>query len=166
MTSTSTRATKVEIEEFIRTLAPELLAYFSRRTWPTEDAADCLSETLLVLWRRQADIPAIESERRAWSFGIARKVLANYRRAGQRRIALADRLRESLAVTRQSHNENTDDRVADAFARLGVNDRELLSLILWDGFGVAEAGQVLGLKAETARTRYARAKTRLRTMLT
>ncbi|WP_374100546.1 sigma factor-like helix-turn-helix DNA-binding protein [Pseudarthrobacter sp. PvP004] len=33
---------------------------------------------------------------------------------------------------------------------------------LWDGFGVAEAGALLGLSATAARTRYSRARKHLR----
>jgi len=56
----------------------------------------------------------------------------------------------------------TDEAITDALAELTENDRELVTLILWDGFGVAEAGAVLGLKPATPRTRFARAKARLR----
>lgn len=161
MTDTETRRIADEIEPLVREIAPALLAYFSRRVRPTEEAADCLSETLLTLWRRRADLPEDRDGQRAWAFGIARRVLANVRRGAVRRIALSDRLRESLE---QWHGQNADrdDVVAEALATLKESERELVTLILWDGFGVAEAGAVLGLKPATARTRYARAKARLR----
>ncbi|ERK73567.1 RNA polymerase sigma factor [Leifsonia aquatica] len=151
------------LEPFLREIAPDLLAYFTRRVWPTEDAADCLSETLLVLWRRREDLPANEQDHRAWAFGVARRVLANFRRGAIRRIALTDRLRESLSTSAVA--TGTDETITDALAQLNENDRELVTLILWDGFGVAEAGAVLGLKPATARTRFARAKARLRQLL-
>ena len=37
----------MDVEAFIGSVADELLAYFARRVIPHEDAADCLSETLL-----------------------------------------------------------------------------------------------------------------------
>ncbi|MCI0156499.1 sigma-70 family RNA polymerase sigma factor [Leifsonia shinshuensis] len=151
------------LEPFLREIAPDLLAYFTRRVWPTEDAADCLSETLLVLWRRRDDLPADARDHRAWAFGVARRVLANFRRGAIRRIALNDRLRESLATAAVA--TGTDETMTDALAQLTENDRELVTLILWDGFGVAEAGAILGLKPATARTRFARAKARLRDLL-
>ena len=40
--------------------------------------------------------------------------------------------------------------------------RELVMLVHWDGFSIAEAAQMLGLGQSTARTRYARARDRLR----
>lgn len=162
--STGADRTDVDtLEPFLRDIAPDLLAYFTRRVWPTEDAADCLSETLLVIWRRREDLPADEQDHRAWAFGVARRVLANFRRGAVRRLALNDRLREALSTTAVA--AGTDEAIAHALAQLKENDRELVTLILWDGFGVAEAGAVLGLKPATARTRFARAKGRLRALL-
>lgn len=157
------RADVNTLESFLRDVAPDLLAYFTRRVWPTEDAADCLSETLLVLWRRRGDLPSDNQDHRAWAFGVARRVLSNFRRGAVRRLALNDRLRESLATDPVA--TGTDETIADALAQLDEKDRELITLILWDGFGVAEAGSVLGLKPATARTRFARAKGKLRDLL-
>lgn len=53
------------VEQFIRSIADEVLAYFARRVTPHEDAADCLSETLLVIWRRRDTLPHADAERRA-----------------------------------------------------------------------------------------------------
>jgi RNA polymerase sigma-70 factor, ECF subfamily len=158
------RAPATALDSFIQDVAPDLLAYFTRRVWPTEDAADCLSETLLVLWRRRTDLPADDDGRRAWAFGVARRVLANHRRGAVRRLALANRLRETLHHTPVT-SAPSDEAATDALAALKDQDRELVTLILWDGFGVAEAGAILGLKPATARTRYARAKARLRAIM-
>ena len=54
------------------------------------------------------------------------------------------------------------ERALDALAGLSERDQELIRLVIWDGFGVGEAGTVLGMKESTARSRYARAKSRLR----
>ncbi len=53
----------------VRPHLPDLLAYFARRIRPQEDAADCLSETLLVLWRRRDKLPSDQGGVRAWRFG-------------------------------------------------------------------------------------------------
>lgn len=151
------------LETRLRELMPALLSYFIRRVTPTEDAADCLSETLVVLWRRQADIPADDDQLRAWSFGIARGVLANQRRSHLRRTRLADRLRDNLPDASTSIDSDPD--LQGALASLRERDRELVTLIVWDGFGVAEAGEVLGLSAGAARTRYSRARAELRAQL-
>jgi RNA polymerase sigma-70 factor (ECF subfamily) len=163
VTDRTGEANACDIEPFLGEISGDLLAYFSRRVWPVDEAADCLSETLLVLWRRRKDLPVEADDRRAWAFGAARRVLANFRRGAVRRLALSDRLRESL--TTSVVPGIADDGVADAIAELRESDRELITLVLWDGFGVAEAGAVLGLRPTTARTRFSRAKARLRRLL-
>jgi RNA polymerase sigma-70 factor, ECF subfamily len=153
-----------DIDAFVRSIAHELLGYFARRVTPEEDAADCLSETLLVLWRRHDRFPARHEERRAWSYGIARRVLAAHRRAGLRRLAIATRLREELQREPIAPVSN-DDAAITALSSLPERDRELVCLIAWEGLGVAEAGAVLGLSPDAARARYSRARRRLRTQL-
>lgn len=152
------------IEAVLRPLMPELLAYFARRIRPLEDAADCLSEALLVIWRRRAEWPAEIDAQRAWCFGVARGVLANQRRGHVRRGALADRLRGELSVAHPPVPAVAFE-VRGALARLSDRDRELVTLVAWDGFGVAEAGDLLGLKPDTARARYSRARRKLRELL-
>jgi RNA polymerase sigma-70 factor (ECF subfamily) len=138
---------------------PDLLRYFARRVKPEEDAYDCLSETLIVLWQKRSRLPNTEDQFRAWSFGVARKVLANHVRAQSRRVALRDRATR-YAGTAQPHAE--DSEALETLSGLNKTDQELVRLIVWDGFGVAEAGALLGLKAATARTRYSRAKAQLK----
>ncbi|MBX6384794.1 MAG: RNA polymerase subunit sigma-24 [Microbispora sp.] len=62
----------------------DLLAYVRRRTESPEDAADALAETFATAWRRIGDVPA-GPPARLWLYGVARRVLANGRRAGTSR---------------------------------------------------------------------------------
>ena len=149
-------------DDAIRPLMKPLLAYFARRITPTEDAADCLSETLVVLWRRREVLPASEEDVRRWAYGIAKGVLANMRRGRMRHQALAGRLRDVVSA---SVIAPVDTDVAEALNQLGAKDRELVALIVWDGFGVAEAGAILGLMPDASRSRYSRARARLRVTL-
>ena len=151
-------------EARVRELMPDLLSYFLRRVTQAEDAADCLSETLVVLWRRNGELPADRDQERAWAFGIARHVLANHRRGRLRHSRLSDLLRNELAAFSPPSPELSAS-VRDALATLREKDRELLTLIVWDGLGVAEAGQVIGVKPAAARARYTRARARMREAL-
>ena len=152
-------------DDVLRALVPDLLAYFGRRLQDHEDAADALGETLLVLWRRRSRVPDDVEGTRQYAFGIARNVLASARRGRMRRRQLADRISEQLAVAWSEHPPSTDADLETALGTLGERDRELVLLVAWEGFGVAEAGAVLGLKPDAARQRYSRARTRLRTEL-
>ena len=153
-----------DVETFIRLIADEVLAYFARRVTPHEDAADCLSETLLVLWRRRDTLPQADAERRAWSFGVAHNVLAAQHRNGVRRLALTGRLRDELRVWPIAP-ESSDDAAITALVSLSARDQELVTLVVWEGLSIAEAGSIIGIRPEAARARYSRARRSLRTRL-
>jgi RNA polymerase sigma factor (sigma-70 family) len=150
-------------EASIRPLMPKLLAYFARRVLPTVDAADCLSETLVVLWRRRGELPSDEDGLRAWSYGIAKGVLANHQRSQIRHTRLSARLRDEL--TRSTPPAAADTRLSEALATLSALDKDLVLLIAWDGFSVGEAGELLGLTPGASRSRYSRARKALREQL-
>ncbi|MDR6907783.1 RNA polymerase sigma-70 factor (ECF subfamily) [Agromyces sp. 3263] len=152
-------------EMFVRAIAPELLAYFGRRVSPSEDAADCLGETLLVLWRRRDAFPVAHSDRRAWTYGIAHHVLKGHRRSATRRIGLTERLRQDVRVSTQFGAHSEDDAALDAFARLSEADREILGLTVWEGFSLADTAEIVGIRPEAARARYSRARQRMRRLL-
>lgn len=153
---------RAEFGNRVESVMPDLLRYFVRRVSPQDDAYDCVSEVLVVLWRRRSSAPADPEEFRAWSFGVAHRVLLNHSRSARRRLRLAEKLRaepQSAAVA----EERT--LVTDALAQLTDVDRELVTLVVWDELGVAEAGAVLGLRAVAARSRYSRARSRLRQLV-
>lgn len=128
------------------------------------DAADCLSETLVVLWRRRSELPDDEDGLRAWSYGVAKGVLANHQRSQIRRTRLSARLRDDLSRS-PSPAVTADTGLSEALATLSEMDKDLVLLVAWDGFGVAEAGQLLGLTPGAARSRYSRARKALREQL-
>ncbi|TBN56920.1 sigma-70 family RNA polymerase sigma factor [Glaciihabitans arcticus] len=142
----------------VEPLMEPLLRYFVRRVVPRDDAYDCLSETLVVLWRRWAKCPADPDELRAWSFGVAKRVLANHLRGQNRRARLSAKALDNV----DARGEESTIEIEEALTTLNHRDRELVRLIVWDGLGVAEAGSVLGLRPDAARARYSRARAKLR----
>lgn len=145
-------------DHLARTVGPDVLAYLARRVQPREDAADVFQQVLLTTWRRLRVVPADERAAFGWMLGTARKCLANQRRAGARRSALADRLREQVAVATTSPELD----VSGLLAQLAPDDAELLTLVHWEGLTIAEAGAVLGLSPAASRKRIERARPRLR----
>jgi RNA polymerase sigma-70 factor (ECF subfamily) len=141
----------------------DLLAYALRRTPNPEDAADILAETFLVAWRRSSEVPP-GPQARLWLFGVARRVLANQRRADRRRTRLAERLRSEVAeeAANWPHAQSEDGAVLAALARLTPEDRELLTLIAWEELTPAQAARVLGASSVAVRSRLLRARRRLR----
>ncbi len=142
-----------------------LLAYFARRVQPREDAADLLSETFTVLWRRSRDLPEGDEAGRMWVYGIARNVLSTHRRGQGRRSALVEQLRAELDAAATSTLGGAasapcpDAEYAAQLVRgLPTPDREIVMLLHWDGFTLNEIAQLLDLPAGTVRSRYARAR--------
>lgn len=146
----------------ITPLMPDLVRYFARRVQPTADAADCAAETALIMWRKHRKLPADPSEQRAWAFGIARNILANHTRKRVRRSIIDDSLRDAVMAVTVAEISDEAYAAAEALTLLPEADQELMRLIIWDEFTIAEAGKVMGLRADAARKRYERARIRLR----
>jgi RNA polymerase sigma-70 factor, ECF subfamily len=141
----------------------DVLAYFARRVEPVADAADLLADVLLVAWRRRDIIPVEATEARMWLFGIARRTLANHRRGRIRHDALAERLRGETVLQVESEDHELRRYEAELLLEsVGPLDREILTLVYWDGFRLDEVARILGRNASTVRARHARALARLR----
>lgn len=140
-----------------------IFAYAVRRTSSVDDAADVVAETFTVAWRRLGDVPEGD-EARPWLYGVARRVLANHRRGVERRRRLDERLLLELAAAcagSPSVGEGPElEGIAAALARLGDADRELLTLVGWEGLGREEIAVVLGCSREAVRVRLHRARRR------
>ncbi len=145
--------------------APDLLAYFRRRIGD-DDAPDQLAETLATAWRRLRVMPEDPEGARRWLFGIAHHTLLNHTRGVRRRHGLADRLRGVLAAGSSAPAADDGLEVRDAIARLEPRLAELVRLVHWEGFTLAEAADILGVPASTARNHYQAAKRQLRAALT
>lgn len=70
-----------------------VLAYCRRRA-EADVASEVAVEVFAVAWRRLEIVP---DKPRAWLLGVARRTLANHRRADARHARLLDRLRERAA---------------------------------------------------------------------
>lgn len=153
----------------VRANAGDVLAYLERRAASPQDAADVLGETLTTAWRRVEDLPREDVAARMWLFATARMTLANYRRGHRRAQDLTARLREEVETAHRAARRPGPDPVADAvheaLAELPEQQRELVTLVHWDGFTITEAASILRINASTARGRYATAREHLRRRL-
>ncbi|MGZ4218909.1 MAG: RNA polymerase sigma factor [Solirubrobacteraceae bacterium] len=142
-----------------------VLAYAVRRSSDAADAADVVADTFLVAWRRLVDIPP-GREARLWLYGVARRMLANQRRAERRRERLAERLRRELPVELAAAAPTPGGgAVMAALGMLAEADREVLLLAAWEQLEPAEIATVLGITRTAARSRLHRARVRLREQL-
>ena len=144
-----------------------VLQYLGRRADLPEDAADLLAEAMLVVWKKRASIPVDDIEARMWFFGVARRLLLSYYRGKSRKEELATALRDHISRTvdvagldggRQGEGQD----VRALIAGLPQADQEIVTLVHWDGFSLIEVATVLRIPASTVRSRYRRARARLR----
>jgi len=150
-------ARRERFERIYRSNYEAILGYARRRTEPDE-AADVLAETFLVAWRRLEAVPEGD-ETRPWLYGTARRVVANHERARRRRGRLDARLREAPGAAAAPAGDRA--ALAAAFLRLTEQEREVLSLVGWEGLDAKQIGAVLGCSANAARIRLHRARRRL-----
>jgi RNA polymerase sigma-70 factor, ECF subfamily len=148
---------RARFERIFRANYGRVLAYVRRRS--SGDAEDVVAETFLIAWRRLGAVPGNELP---WLLGVARRVLANERRrsATQERTAAGATTEPPLEM-----DAGLDPALREALLQLSEKDRELLTLIAWDGLAAAEAGRVLGLTSVGARVRLYRARRRLESQL-
>jgi RNA polymerase sigma-70 factor, ECF subfamily len=144
--------------------APDLLRYFRRRVGD-DVAPDLLTETLTTAWRRARSLPEEPENARAWLFGIARNTLLNHQRSEHRRHRLADRVRHVLTSSEHAGAADEGLDVRDAINRLDPELAELIRLVHWEGFTLAQTAVILEIPASTLRNHYQRAKQELRNAL-
>lgn len=132
-------------------------AYALRRAVP-DLADDVCAEVWAIVWRRIDDVP---DDALPWLYGVARRTLANHRRAERRRLALGERLRAMAGDPVPAPELPGDSALGRALARLGERDREVLLLTAWEDLPPERAAAALGIKPGTFAVRLHRARRRL-----
>jgi RNA polymerase sigma-70 factor (ECF subfamily) len=129
---------------------------YVRRRMAADLVDDAVAETFLVCWRKIGDVPA---DSLPWLYAVARKTIANQRRAAQR-------ISPAMANVAAGEPEPEEDPVlAAAFAQLSDRDREVLRLVAWEGLSLRQASTVLDCTTVSCRVRFHRAKRRLAVLL-
>ncbi|WAP50796.1 sigma-70 family RNA polymerase sigma factor [Arthrobacter sp. ATA002] len=146
---------------------PDLLRFVQRRT-NTALAEDVVSEALLVVWRRFAEVPRNQDDARAWTFGITRNIMLNAHRGEQRRQALGIRLTDTGSEPHSSSHEDAVMSRVDlsrAWHLLSELHQEALGLAVFEDLSAAQAAVVLGISPVAFRLRLSRARRALRLLL-
>ncbi len=134
---------------------------YCRRRVARDVVDDVMAEVFLSAWRRIDQIPG--GAELPWLYGVARNVIANYRRSDTRRSRLGLRLvGERREPSGDASNVMADESlVLVALERLSEGDQELLRLRAWENLSSAEMGVVLGISASAVDMRLLRARRRL-----
>lgn len=143
-----------------------LQRYLARRIAPA-DVAEVLNDSLLVIWRRIEQVPV--DDPLPWTYGVAKRCIANHRRASQRRLRLIGRITEHDARDELVVNAPTPDladpELETALEALDESDRELIRLWAWEQLEPREIAVVLDATPNAVSLRLSRAKQRIRSSM-
>jgi GDPmannose 4,6-dehydratase len=156
----SPHQTSTEFDAFYERHLPSISGYIRRRVLG-EDAEDIVAQVFLVAWRRVTQIPA-PPEDRLWLFGVARRTVADYRRSTLRRKRLHDRFFQESTGPQTVVSLDGSTRTEMALDRLAQRDRDLLTMVAWDGLSHADIGEILGCSPNAVELRYRRARERFK----
>ena len=150
------------LESLIASHYDDVLRYAERRLGDRAEADEVAAEVFVVTWRRLGAVP---DDPLPWLYGVARGLTRNRLRAAGRRARLFDRLALN-AVAHGPGQEPADSLgevavVREAFLRLRERDRELLSLLAWEGLTHTQAAAALGTTKAVISVRAHRARRRL-----
>ncbi|HJP79635.1 MAG TPA: sigma-70 family RNA polymerase sigma factor [Pseudonocardiaceae bacterium] len=140
---------------------PNVLAYATSLVGRAT-GEDITSETFAVAWQRWAEPPSVPLP---WLLAVARNLVRDLRRkdARQYELAVAEGRRISTEVGVDDIADDVAERatVLRALAGLPDADRELLTLLAWQGLSQRDAATVLGCSTATVAVRLHRARRRL-----
>ncbi len=131
--------------------------------------ADDLFQTAFLKAFRALPTFREEARFKTWLYTIAVHVLADDRRASQRRGRPAE-LKEAMAVADPAAHGGAEraealDRVKEALARLQPSHRQLFTLVRFQGLAIAEAAGVVGMSAPVAKMTLFRIQKRIGELL-
>jgi RNA polymerase sigma factor (sigma-70 family) len=153
----------------------DLLAFFARRTFDPEIAADLTAETFAKAFASRPRFRARSAGgARAWLYTIARRELARMWRRHRVETKARDRLGlpvRTLAeddyerIERLIDFESVGRAVAGALSRLSSEQRDAVTLRVIEGRSYAEVARAIGCSELAARARVSRGLSRLAALL-
>ena len=173
LTASVTRA--AEFVDLYDRVLPGLLAYFARRTFDAQVAADLTAETLADAFAsRRRFRPRGDGSASAWLYAIAARKLGRYlrrqhvddaarRRLGMERIELAPD--DVARIEALIDFEHVGREIRQAFDTLHADQREALRLRVIEGRSYPDVARALGCSEQAARARVSRGLRRLAAQL-
>lgn len=158
----SERSHRARFDELAGAVIEPVRRYLYRRV-DQATADDVLSEVLVVLWRRWAEVPA--GDEIPYAIGVARLQLQNALRSMRRQDRLIARIitvdPPPEAVPEHDTGDPRAGLVRQALSQLGELDAEILRLHVWEQLAVSEIAEVLTMTPNAVSIRLHRAKKKL-----
>jgi RNA polymerase sigma-70 factor (ECF subfamily) len=133
-------------------LAPGLVLFARQWTRSAADAEDVVQEAFVKFWRRNHNIA-----KRGLLYATVRSIALDFLRRDSRRAR-----RESTAMSDVDHaveprfdlEDDSQRALVAAIDQLPAEQREVLTLKIWNELTFAEIGSALGISQNTAASRY------------
>jgi RNA polymerase sigma-70 factor, ECF subfamily len=139
---------------FVTYSRPLMRFLLSLTRYDRQAAEDLLQETMLRAWRRLDSMPSAEENARRWLFTVARRVAIDAARMRQVRPTHVNLLEAgNVAVEDTSDSALAMHSVVEAFRRLSVDHRNVLTELYLRGRSVEEAAERLGVPRGTVKSR-------------
>ena len=154
--------------------AEPLLAYFYRRVFDPELAADLLAETFAVAFEKRGRFRDTGAPGSAWLFAIASRELSSYFRRKKVQLRAVERLgipipeldaESAIAIARLVDQDDRGPGLADALARMSPPEREAVELRVVGELDYSDIASRLNCTEAAARVRVHRGLSRLRELL-
>jgi len=150
-------------------LSPRLYGYLVRQTRDPARAEDVLQQTFLQMHRARGSF-VVGAEVLPWAFAIARRLMIDSFRRGQREVLEADQTRDERPALDPPADalveaQELATRLQRELARLPETQRAAFELVKQEGLSLAEAAQVLGTTVAAVKLRAHRAYEALRAVL-
>jgi RNA polymerase sigma factor (sigma-70 family) len=135
-----------------------------------DDAEEVLQTVYLTVLDGRARFDG-RSTFRTWLFGVIRRTAAGERRKAWLRGLLLQREANGIRPETPARpdagveSESRRQSLQRAFAQLAARQREVLQLVFYHDLTVEEAATVMSVSVGSARTHYARGKSRLAALL-
>jgi RNA polymerase sigma-70 factor (ECF subfamily) len=148
----------------VETLLPNLRRYARSLARNADDADDLVQDALvsaLAKWQQYQR----GTNLRAWLFAIIRNAFYDRMRSGRRQAEVPLLEDEHRPAPGNQEDHVRCGEVARAFRRLPSHSREVITLVVFEGMGYAQAAAVLGIRTGTVRSRLSRARSMLSSSL-
>jgi RNA polymerase sigma-70 factor, ECF subfamily len=154
-----------EVREALLAAIPSLRAFALSLTYNTDRADDLVQETIVRGWKN-LDRFEPGTNLRAWLFTILRNAFLSQLRYERRHVADPDGAHAARFGAPPEQDAKCDVQdMFEALAKLSVDRREALLLIVAEGLSYEEAAQVCGVAVGTIKSRVGRAREQLGRLL-
>lgn len=144
--------------------ADRVFRHAARLARDIRDAEDATAIAFLELWRRRQSVRLVNGSPLPWLLVTTTNSLRNLARSSARYRRLIDALPRNDTAPSAEEAALRDDEARSLLQSLSSIDRQLITLVVLEGYSGDDAAKALGLSPGAARTRLTRARAKLRTL--